>query len=176
MIVSDNKVQSKDSPLNALMDSGYEFFLTGSHFFGGSTDKSDFDFFVQEGLTVNGVNGTDVEFWLTNQGYENILKRHIYNDMETVAVYRKKGEWGQIDIQIVKDADTKYKAQRLIKHKMMWLYEKLSKEKRNRLWDFSYMLVNDQWYNDGASCEAPELNAAANQFNDPTVGFLEKYL
>lgn len=174
MIISDSASTPKNSPLATLMASKYKFFLTGSHFFGGITDKSDFDFFVQEGSDVLGM---DIEFWLVNhQGYENILKRHIYNDMETVAVYRKKGEWGQIDIQIVKDADTKYKAQRLIKHKMMWLYEKLSKEKRNRLWDFSYMLVNDQWYNDGASCEAPELNAAANQFNDPTVRFLEKYL
>lgn len=173
MIVSDNKVQCKDSPLNALMQSGYEFFLTGSHFFGGATDKSDFDFFVQEGLKVDGL---DIECWLVGEGYTNLLTRHIYNDMEVCAVYRKKGEWGQIDIQVVKDAYTKYKAQRLIKHKMMGIYCKLSKKERSQLWGFAYMLVNDQWYNDDASWQDPNLIATANQFKDPTVGFLAKYL
>ena len=73
--------------------------LTGSHWFGGVTDKSDMDFFTSDAAD------------LTTLGFELVSIRG-YADSVTIAVWRNMGL--KIDVQVVNSFDLKLKAQKIL--------------------------------------------------------------
>jgi len=93
--------------LAILETSDMAFYQTGSRFFGGTTSKSDYDFFVQDEPFIT----TILEGW----GFYRLTHGHNYNDNQCVAVYRKEVEFTHIDIQIIREVDVKIRAQEILK-------------------------------------------------------------
>jgi hypothetical protein len=104
-----SKIQKVTIPsisLIELLNPPQEFVLTGSRFFGDSNLGSDWDYFTQ--------NTPEIEEWIKNKG-GLLLSLSIYTDRHTVKVYRLLIEGlAMIDIQLVKDVNTKREAQNKI--------------------------------------------------------------
>lgn len=82
-----------------LADSKFEFYLTGSKFFGGARIDSDHDFFVED--------SEEVHAFLRNLGFEEVAFPKLYGGETCTALY----EIGSIHIQVVKNLDQKHRAQ-----------------------------------------------------------------
>ena len=106
--------------LRTLEDSPFEFYLTGSRFFGNFRQDSDYDFFVEE-------NAID---WLRNNVFEK-LPTHNYLDLLTISVFQK----GNVHIQVVKDVVLKSRAQQLIKETIPGIYFTFNKTNHSLLWN-----------------------------------------
>lgn len=95
-------------PIMKMMESEHNFHLTGSRFFGNSTNHSDWDFFIQDSPQVRN--------WLVANNFKINKNSKYYSDGFCVDVYRyyiTDTHW--IDVQIVNDVSLKIKAQDLIK-------------------------------------------------------------
>ena len=106
--------------LRALEDSPFEFYLTGSRFFGNFRQDSDYDFFVDENIVP----------WLIENGFER-LPTHNYLDLLTVSVFQK----GNVHIQVVKDVVLKSRVQQLIKETIPGIYFTFNKTNHSLLWN-----------------------------------------
>lgn len=130
----------------SLINSAFEFTLTGSRFFGNARPDSDWDFFTQD--------CTQVQDFLEGLGFEKLIFQD-YNDCMTSRVYRHKGE--RIDIQCVKDATIKKCAQhwlmKAVNNHGSWrdLYFGLDKYKKDLLWDFAMCAASGIGYGAGHS-------------------------
>ena len=89
---------------------GYKIYPTGSRYFNSDTPHSDFDFFIEKSF----FDEYKVEEFLTSLGFY-LFSTSAYKDSQTIAVYTTGYGHGKIDIQIVKDASLKYRAQLLLK-------------------------------------------------------------
>lgn len=116
--------------LKAMYESGHEFHLTGSHYFGNPKEGSDIDFFVQDGHKVR--------YWLEDVGFEEVFTSGYENDLETTRVYR---HLSGIDVQCVSDAEKKASIQKVFKR---FHAESLAecKEDRNILWNTASQIWN----------------------------------
>ena len=112
------------SELNHLAASEFDFFLTGSRFFKTSyCEQSDWDFYVQD--------TAEVETFLLKLGYSSSLK---YDDRFTTCVMTKEEAGVKIDIQLVRDATLKTKAQKLLTKSI----RATPKEVHEVLWDLAF--------------------------------------
>lgn len=122
-----------------LLNLPYKFHLTGSHYFGGSTKGSDYDFFVQEGV--------DIELDLEELGYELINHADYVDDKSIVRVYEKithdRIAKSKIQIQLVEDAEKKCQVQKLLKQYFPGRLPGM-KNDRSALWNLAY-LAYDAW-------------------------------
>lgn len=89
----------KYSMFDTMRDSEFEFFLTGSRYFGTDNSGSDYDFFVQD--------CPEIHNWLIKNSFRAILNARYGRDSLTVVVYRYR----DIDVQVVKNAGLKNVAQ-----------------------------------------------------------------
>jgi len=110
--------------LEELEKSKFQFFLTGSRFFGGATAASDTDFFVQDSEEVRHFLSHILQMRKVN------TRDHNYHDTHCNTVYRE----GKIDVQCVKNAELKSRVQERFREKGIL---KPSVE----LWDFGYLLL-----------------------------------
>lgn len=99
-------------PVVKMIESEHNFHLTGSRFFGNSTNQSDWDFFIQDSPQVRN--------WLVANNFKINKNSKYYSDDSCVDVYRYyitdyKIDAHWIDVQIVNDVSLKIKAQDLIK-------------------------------------------------------------
>ena len=89
--------------IQCLHESNYDFHITGSRFFGGIHDDSDWDFMCS--------SSTEVEEFLTRLGFENISAEE-YNGDETIdKVFR----FGTVDVQLIHNLERKLYVQGLLK-------------------------------------------------------------
>ena len=97
-------IGSKDTALlctlHALENSTFNFYLTGSRFFGTERARSDWDFFTQE--------SEEVEKFLLKNDFK-LHNETKYSDSMTSKVYRYKN---QIDVQLVTNTEKKLAIQR----------------------------------------------------------------
>jgi hypothetical protein len=101
----------------------FDFFLTGSRFFGGAKEGSDWDFYTEA--------STSVEEFLINRGYTVSL---TYEDLFTVRVVTRETPRVKIDIQLVQNADLKTRAQGMLAPYI----KRVSKEYHRVLWDMAF--------------------------------------
>jgi hypothetical protein len=101
-----------------------EFILTGSHYFGGATMNSDYDFFVQASLAV-----TD---WLEDNGWKKTIAEP-YSDINTVSVYKR----GPVHVQVTYDSAWKGIVQEWIKTSYP-LFHLCTKSTRAGIWKLGY--------------------------------------
>lgn len=119
--------------LIALDVSEFDFYLTGSRYFGNVRPKSDWDFFVDDSQKVR-------EF-LGSEGFiEQPLWRSEYLDQNTSAVFRKNG----VDIQLVKDIQMKHVAQEILK-KSEATNVMHNKAQHSALWKIVYQCMSDMY-------------------------------
>lgn len=130
----------------------YRFYLTGSRYFGRAVTTSDWDFFVEDGTTIR--------LDLKGIGFKCISDATSYRDKLTVSVYRYEDE--KIDVQIVKDAKLKYRAQQYIENFPL-IWNKFSKHEMDALWDFAFAMVHDIPYSRGVVGSGPDLESMAAQ-------------
>lgn len=109
--------------IEEMKKSTVSFYLTGSRFFGGANENSDYDFFASESA---------VKF-LESLGFVKIPNSG-YNDDSTIAVYRLADKSGQIDIQIVDNCHKKNLAQIILRDLKVFNSE-MSKSERTHKWD-----------------------------------------
>lgn len=86
-------------------DPNNTYYLTGSKYFGSECEFSDTDFFV--------TNGPTVREYLIKHGFVSITETS-YVDSSVIDVFRHEGD--NVDVQIVRDAIVKQRAQELLKH------------------------------------------------------------
>jgi len=90
------------SLISILEASQFEFYLTGSRFFGKEqSHSSDFDFFVQD--------SPEVRTWLTKQGFKACLSYQEDQLIDIVYQNYKDGIW--VDVQCINDIEVKKIAQ-----------------------------------------------------------------
>jgi hypothetical protein len=113
--------------------SPFQFYFTGSRFFGSHTPESDYDFFTEPKLGL-----TD---WLVRHGFIKDSGRD-YSTEDVVEVW--KHSVATIHIQIVKDAALKNEVQNLMIFDplLQGMMGKVSKEERKALWDFAFRVVS----------------------------------
>lgn len=139
--------------LLALKESDKDFFLTGSRFFGGATDKSDWDFIArQDESTETFLRGIGFKLNEDVQDYldpmtAKVLTKHFcfceehYRDQDYNGRVEHSEECQKIDIQLCHDFDTKIKVRDILKEsfKRNWLPG--DKYQRSDLWSMVYNLV-----------------------------------
>jgi hypothetical protein len=133
--------------LLSFRQSPHEFHLTGSRFFGMAASESDYDFFVQDtpGIMKD----------LRDMGFQEIPIRETdnYTDVQCRSVFRKLvttygpsdqfGKTVQFDIQIVRDAQVKSVAQRILFGECPELVSgQKNSNIRKRLWGLAYCMAN----------------------------------
>lgn len=133
--------------LNAMNQSHYKFYLTGSRYFKTHNDNSDYDFFVEDDLEV-GCPKSNLEVWLLDKGFVKYSEPGEYNDLVTRCVYRfypseldrydmfnPNTKW-TIDVQLIakKDVDTKKMAQDILFNHPELLQDN-GKERARFVWD-----------------------------------------
>jgi hypothetical protein len=126
MIANSEKLNLPLSDFQVLETSPFTFYFTGSRYFNSNAWNSDWDFFTQ--------NSTVVLAFLLEKGFTKITS--LYVDMMTVDVYRK----GNVDIQLVKDVETKVKA-RIIYGEVYSMCATNTKSSRTDLWNKCFAAV-----------------------------------
>lgn len=111
--------------------SEFSFHLTGSRYFGGVHQDSDYDFMVED--------SPEVQQFLRVLGFKK-LEIDCYDDAATSVVFNWSQGKQSVDVQCVKGLETKLRAQELLKR----LYGcKLPAEKSDRckVWNLALMAV-----------------------------------
>lgn len=123
---------------HCLLDSEFEFYLTGSRFFGTQTEDSDWDFFV-------GYSKEVVAFLIENNF--RIVNDSEYEDSNTVAVYRYMDKFNRpsmcVDVQVVLNPAMKEDIQNKIKPVIRNSAIK-DKEAMRLMWNVAYRLSKSQ--------------------------------
>lgn len=120
----------KETVLDSLRHSTLSFYLTGSRYFGGATDGSDWDFFCQ--------HSEEVRNFLCSIGFYPLSEDAYSGDMNIVEIYRYSSSEITVDVQMQKDLLKKKRAQDRIKK--MGISPKSFPEKwmRKTLWNLAY--------------------------------------
>lgn len=127
--------------INRLCDAGIELYPTGSRYFGGNRDDSDWDFFCE--MSDNNLIDKLLKagFCIENAGHYNDRNTVGYNDTNTALVFcchaigRPK-----IHIQVVGSAELKCRVQD--NRNFRAIYRVLNKKERRALWNMAYTLIN----------------------------------
>lgn len=111
-----------------LQNSHFQFFLTGSRYFGTHTEKSDWDFFVER--------NPGLEEWLQQNGFH--VESVSYDKDPVITQVWKKDE---VHIQVVICAKAKMQVQR----RLEWIFvrHKPSKDEAKLLWALGMTLYRD---------------------------------
>lgn len=109
--------------IQELQDSRFMFYLTGSRFFGGNSELSDWDFFT--------LWTKEVVVFLVDRGFS--ATRH-YEDSITSSVMTFEQGPLKVDIQLVDSVDLKNKAQKLLKPYI----KMVEKSQRKILWELAF--------------------------------------
>lgn len=110
--VQQNLIPSFYQILKALEDSNsFEFFLTGSRFFGGFTEVSDYDFFTME--------SSGVEEFLISLGFTLDSDLSYLDDPTFSKVFTFEEENGKVQVQLIRPRELSRKMliQRLLRTK-----------------------------------------------------------
>jgi hypothetical protein len=115
--------------LEAIVSASFEFYQTGSRFFGHYDAKSDWDFFTPD--------SEEVRQWLQQLGFE-LESRGNYEGTVGISEVWKYSE-GRVDIQLVNDVRMKHRVECLMRHDavMRRLIAKSSREERKALWSLA---------------------------------------
>jgi hypothetical protein len=120
-----------DNVLHQLHASKFDFYLTGSRFFGSANETSDYDFFTPT---------TSVVDFLSSLGF-NVVCGEYAGDPNCLCVYRYKNDKVQIDIQLVRDLQLKQKVQSLIKeHNLLLGHDKYEAK---IVWTTAFYIVRE---------------------------------
>ena len=121
--------------LKAMEDSQFEFFLTGSRYFGGYHEGSDYDFFVLE--------STGVEEWLRAKDFHLDMESQYENDPTFAKVFSLKTDIGWIQVQLIKPEEFKRKqvVQRLLYNRYGKNGLPGDKIAKCELWRLAYSIV-----------------------------------
>lgn len=116
-----NMPEATPTMLDTLKNSKFEFYLTGSQFFGGAESDSDWDFFAQDSPDVWDYLHALKFVWVPNEGYKDATSVFYYRDRVTDTAYH---------IQLVPDVAHKLRAQMMLKpflkyipknlHRILW--------------------------------------------------------
>ena len=122
-----------NSVIGKMEGSNFNFYLTGSRFFGGFTPTSDWDYFVKD--------SPEVRSFLFNIGFYEKESDDMtgYDDSTIVSVF----EQNDIHIQLVKDAELKARAQKLLsEHTNM---RSIPKTARKYLWILALGMLQQEF-------------------------------
>ena len=132
-----------DLPIRSLFyrDDKFVFFLTGSRYFGGSTEKSDYDFFAQHSdELMKALEQTG--FHILSTYFGDSTGKLLGRDPDIVEVARYQGESLRgpfsIDVQLVHNFERRKKITELLYHS--GLMPKIPKEDRPAFWSMAYSL------------------------------------
>ena len=95
MILNNAKDNSLFKIIHLLMGAPFDFYLTGSRFFGGATINSDYDFFVKESPALR--------LFLAKNGFLPDTHARYVEDMSYTTIYMIEIETSIIQIQVVKE-------------------------------------------------------------------------
>lgn len=121
--------------LKAIEDSSFEFFLTGSRYFGGCHEGSDYDFFVME--------STGVEEWLRAKDFRLDTESQYVDDPTFTKVLTLNLEEGSIQVQLIKpeELNRKRTVQRLLFNRYKRNGLPGDKDHKRELWHLAYSIV-----------------------------------
>lgn len=122
--------------ISKMMDhDSFTFYLTGSRYFGNAQPQSDWDFFCQY--------SSEVTDWLRENGFQEHYTDPGYKDSELVCLMRNNAV--KMDIQLVKDAELKWKVQQLLMTRADFrrMLLTMGKQYHSALWDMMYCFVKD---------------------------------
>jgi len=142
MLDEENATIDPDRVKLFIQTSKYLFHPTGSRFFGGATEESDYDYFAQD--------SEELRARLEALGLDDLRGHYSITDPEAIqsnpdwdisAVYRYKTDDIQIDIQLVVDY-TRRKA--VVKGmKLLNILPSIPKDKRSTAWNAMYNVYTD---------------------------------
>lgn len=145
LLCSISPVTPVTEKLALMQQVGHKFQLTGSRFFGTSTEKSDWDFFTQD--------SPGVRLWLTTNGFVDSTGGTGYvDDGLCVDVFTFVGEHERfnpsqyIQVQLVKDFSLKQK----IQEQLSRMYPTFTRDKNlaRAIWKGAYEFYS-MGHNDG---------------------------
>lgn len=124
---------TKLSTLELMEKSEFNFHLTGSRFFGTATEKSDYDFFIEDSEAVR-TQLIKWRFYIESTGI-------TYADTQTIRIYKHPDN---IHIQLVRNVPLKEKAQSILKD----FYRKgnnyrMTKPQLRRIWDLVFDIIKN---------------------------------
>lgn len=122
--------------LKSMEESQFEFFLTGSRYFGGIHEGSDYDFFVNE--------NSGVEEWLLQHEFKLDLDSMYNGDPTFVKVYSLNLNEGSIQVQLIKHDQFAKKqiVQRLLYNRYKGHGLPGDKYSKRELWNLAYSIVD----------------------------------
>lgn len=127
----------KNTVLDELYFSAFEFHLTGSRFFGNHNQNSDYDFIVPE--------DDKMEQFLMNLGFKP-SKSGRYLDHQTSLLYHHSGDEDSKNgyhVQVTKNVNLKLRVRDFIKQHLIELHNYLPKNHRKLLWNALLAALND---------------------------------
>jgi len=118
-------------------NSPFEFYLTGSRFFGSACSDSDWDFFTERKSDL-----LDLENWLKSVGF--ICEANIdtdYNSTNILKIWKHGKGKEKIHVQVVENALLKVAVQNALLISGCWQEIcQLSKKHRRTVWNIAYAL------------------------------------
>jgi len=123
-------IPERNSMLNVLAHSEYNFYLTGSRFFGGSTETSDWDFFTE----LN----PKIEKFL--ESYHFVVK---VIDAYCDTVYERVIDKNIIQIHIVDDIEMKKFAQLMLSNNSVLINKNTDKQHVRDIWRMTMQLTRE---------------------------------
>jgi hypothetical protein len=115
MIKGEN---SLDKGMEFIRNSQFTFILTGSRFFGNNTERSDYDFMIEE--SNNNASKKSLYEALRKAGFTSKPK-YKNNDIGIIECYEYKNQNISIDIQIVKDIDERILLDKALKESGLYI-------------------------------------------------------
>lgn len=123
-------------PLATLANAKYTFYPTGSRYFGGATNESDWDFYAED--------TNEVRAFLIDVGFVELpfnLMLDEYNDPNICAVFRHSQH---VDVQLTRYLDERRRAHAIMKTPdAHCIYLILNKQQRHDLWRLIYSMSRD---------------------------------
>lgn len=95
MIINTSKDNSLFKVIYLLMSAPFDFYLTGSRFFGNVTPNSDYDFFVKESHALH--------LFLAKNGFLPDVHARYVEDMSYTTIYMVEIETSIVQVQVVKE-------------------------------------------------------------------------
>jgi hypothetical protein len=123
------KRNSLASLLVALSNSEFEFYLTGSQFFGNYTNESDYDFFVD--------NNHKTLLFLSQLGFNEVVSNHDYDFNNLCELWERTTVEGiKIQVQVLRCgcSEKKQIAQHRI-YSVRDIFNVLDKKQRSKFWN-----------------------------------------
>jgi len=135
-MISNFDIRTKQflSITSEMIETHHQFYLTGSRFFGGAADSSDWDFFVE--------NSAEIDYWLRT--HEFIPETETdYDDSNLLIASQAAAVWihpARIHVQIVIDAKKKNIVQNAIAVGFSSTFSKMPKSNQRQIWNLAYYI------------------------------------